>query len=295
MLFLAMVTVIVMAGCSEEPVLDQVANTIEQSVNDNVELVQNQAGTEVNEALVGENPKELHADMKVGKASKLLMDNKVGEIKVKAGSGDTISVKATIWWQKSKNASQQTREEIANQAKLSVDVQGEQIIISTHDKNDPKTDLWKWAQKKYRYSNFSIDYEIEVPTTLSSFHLSSDVGNIELTGLTGEYVVKSDVGNVTVKEAQIQGKSSISSETGSLNVQIAGIDQDTSLTVNAEVGSIKADLASGLKCSLTARAELGSVTGVEKGLHKINGGGAEIKLTSSIGSIDVTGVEGLSS
>lgn len=218
--------------------------------------------------------------------SALQVDHEVGNIVVKGTSDDKIKVTATIW-SLDKASRDDKYQEIMDHAEISVVVNGDQLEVVTHPKGNEKLNMWKWAKKEYGFSNFSIDYMIEIPDRVKNYDISSEVGEINLSNLRGVYDVHNNVGSVSIEGAQIEGKSSIVSETGSLQLGIDQMQEDSSLKVRTEVGAIVANLAESLQCSLETKTEVGSITGASKGKSDINGGGPLLLLTSSVGSITV--------
>jgi hypothetical protein len=161
------------------------------------------------------------------------------------------------------------------------------LKIVTHPKDDPERNLWDWAHKKYGYSEFIIEYTVELPANVNRYEISSSVGNISLSGLNGTYDVHSDVGTIRLDGARIVGESRVQSETGSIKLGIDQMDSESSLKAGTEVGSINATLADSLECDLETNTELGQVTGATPGLNKINGGGPQLSLNTSVGAITV--------
>lgn len=218
--------------------------------------------------------------------SVLQLANEVGNIEVKETSEDKISVTATIW-SLDKSSRDAKYQEIMDNAEISIVIRGDQMEILTHPKDNEKLNMWKWANKEYGFSNFSIDYTVELPNTVTSYIITSEVGEIALSNLKGQYDLHNSVGSIRIEGAHIQGKSKVESETGSLALGIEQMEEDSSLNVRTEVGSIEASLAESLQYSLEAKTEVGSITGAPKGKSDINGGGPLLSLRSSVGSITI--------
>ncbi|OAB45391.1 hypothetical protein [Paenibacillus glacialis] len=218
--------------------------------------------------------------------SVLHLANEVGSIEVKGSSEDKINVSATIW-SLDKSSRDDKYQEMMDNAEIIAVVSGDQLKITTHPKGNEKLDLWKWAKKEYGFSNFGIDYVVEIPNTVNGFNISSEVGGINLSNLKGIYDVHSEVGTIIIEGAHIQGKSNVGSETGSIKLAIDQMEDDSRLEANTEVGSIHANLAESLQVSLETDSEIGSITGAPKGTSDINGGGPLLSLTTSVGSITI--------
>ncbi|MMZ57839.1 hypothetical protein D1872_197920 [compost metagenome] len=157
----------------------------------------------------------------------------------------------------------------------------------THAKDDPEQDLWEWSESKYGFSDFSIDYEIGLPSNVKVLDVTNDVGETTLADITGEYRIQSDVGSIKVTGAHFSGNSSLSSSTGSIDLEIGQIDSESSLEAVADVGSIDLKLAEAVSCILDLDADVGDISGASKGESKRGDGGPRVTLTTSVGSINV--------
>lgn len=302
----AVLSIVLLAGCTELPGRQSTKNEAETNISEEVQqnigeavkqeigkaaasvqqAVQETATQVVDEVKANSISKELTASQEIGSSTVLSVNNPVGEVEVTSTTGDQITVSATILAHNN-NARKSDREKILNDAEISIDVSGKTVEVSTHSKSNPKKDLWTWAQDKYGDSNFSINYRIEIPTSINKYQITNNVGHIFLRNLEGNYLITSNVGAIDIEGANFTGKSSVESNTGSIRMDIAGMKSDSSLKAKTNVGSLSAVLADGMKCSLVAKSELGQIIGVEGGKQDINGGGPLVSLSSDIGAITV--------
>ncbi|WHY17465.1 hypothetical protein QNH28_18395 [Paenibacillus sp. G2S3] len=302
----AVLSIVLLAGCTELPGRQSAKNEVEQSISEDAqqnigEVVKQELGKAaatvqqaveetatkvVDEVKADSISKDLSVSQAIGSASVLSMDNAVGEIEVTAVAGDQIHVIATI---SSHNSSlhKSDRQKIMDDAEVSVEVSGDTLKVSTHSKSSPKKDLWTWAQDKYGYSDFTISYNIELPASMNEYKITNNVGQIRLRNLEGKYHIVSNVGAINIEGAKFTGKSTVESDTGSIRMDIAAMKDNSSLKAKTQVGSLSAVLADGMKCSLEAKSELGQIKGVEGGKTDINGGGPLLSLSSEIGAITV--------
>lgn len=280
----AVLSIGLLAGCSE--LFNKTDEAFEKSVDGALtpgDTAQKAALDWIEQARTDGLNKELSTTKETGTASTLHFENTIGNIEVKSGTSDMIIVSASIWSMKDKADYQK----IVDQAELSVNVKGDFLEILIHPKDNPKKNLWNWAEDKYGVSNFTIDYIVELPASINSYEVSNQVGDIMLSNLIGSYKVSSSVGSVSIEGAHIIGKSSVKSNAGNLRLGINQMDRDSSLIVKTEVGSIVTTLGASLQCSLDIDSELGRITGASKGESEINGGGPSLSLSSSVGSITV--------
>lgn len=274
---------VLLAGCNE---VDDAVQKVRQDAHE----VATAAGSSVVGTVngIGDRIKskgehiELAAEREIGSETVLQVDHKVGNITVVAGTGNKASVKTTIWF-----LNEKSYRNIVDEAETTLVAKNGKLQIVTNPKGNPNDNLWDWAQSKYGYSEFMIDYEVQVPASLTDFEIENDVGQITMNNLSGMYQVDNSVGEIVVNGAQIKGKSSIKSEAGSVQLSISGIEKDSSLKVKTDVGSIHATLADDLACTLKLDSELGIISGASKGSSDIHGGGPLITLSSSIGAISV--------
>ncbi|MWV45782.1 hypothetical protein GRF59_19380 [Paenibacillus sp. HJL G12] len=225
---------------------------------------------------------ELSSQRDIGSEAVLQIDHKVGNIKIVQGTGNSVSVKTTIWFLNEKSYMK-----IAENAETSLVSRNGKLEIVTNAKGHSDRDLWDWSQSKYGYSEFKIDYEVEVPAAITGFEIANNVGEVTMDQLKGSYQVENNVGKIVVNGASIMGKSSIKSDAGSLQLNIKDAEKGSSLKANTNVGSIHASLEETLACSLKLDSDLGIISGAPRGKSDLNGSGPLITLSSSVGSISV--------
>ncbi|MDR0269188.1 DUF4097 family beta strand repeat-containing protein [Paenibacillus sp.] len=280
---IAILSTALLAGC------DTVSDAV-QSVRQDVHEVVAATGdtvsgttNDITDALMknGEQLK-LTAQREIGTETVLRIDHAVGNIALVPGSGNTLSVKTTVWFTDKKSY-----RNIAEEAETSLVSTNGQLKIITNPKGNPSQDLWDWADSKFGYSRFKIDYEVEVPASITSFDITNNVGKITMDNLKGVYQVHSDVGEIAVGGAYISGESQIESNAGKLRLSISGMAEDSSLKAKTDVGSIHASFADQLSCTLETDSDIGLVSGASKGKQDINGGGPLVALSSSVGNITI--------
>jgi hypothetical protein len=284
-IIVAMVTLVVLAGCtnrSDEVITTGIGEAVE-AIGNTVQDIGSDLSAEMKKDGIH---KEISLSQEVGSASILRLDNEVGNIEVTSNSTNEITMHATISFP-DKPSREEKYQEILNNAEVSVVAQGDQLKIITHPKGNNKLSMWKWAEDEYGFSDFSIDYAVELPDSINQYEIVSNVGDIKLVNLKGTYDVKSDVGNLTIEGAHIHGKSSIRSDVGSVELGMDQMESGSNLNVETEVGSIRVILDGTVQCSLKVDSDLGRVVGAPKGKSELNGGGPILSLTSAVGAITV--------
>ncbi|MGC6583942.1 DUF4097 family beta strand repeat-containing protein [Paenibacillus sp. Dod16] len=220
---------------------------------------------------------ELTTAQEAGAAEGLAIDHAVGNIELIAVPGHEIKVKTT----------DNIRTQITEQAATSFTLKDDILELRTHPREDSSKSLWDWSQKQFGDSGFMIDYVIEVPEDMRNIHIKNDVGKIRVNELKGAFELQLGAGEIQLAKTEIKGNSKIVSEAGSVKLDLEQIDKDSTLTANTSAGSITATFAPSMKFTLDTETELGQITGASWGQSDVNGGGAKISLTTSVGSIKV--------
>ena len=216
----------------------------------------------------------------------LILKNEVGNIEVTAAADGKMTVQAVIW-ALDNDSGKEILQNVLEQAVITVSYKGGKMDITVRSKKDAKLDLWTWAEKEYGNSKFTINYKVELPSAVTSFELSTGVGEIHLSNLNGTYTVNNNAGTITIEEGHVRGKSTVKSEAGSILLGINEMVKGSSLKATTDVGNLTAKLPSSLAYKLKTETDLGKVTGAVKGKSDINGGGPLITLTTSVGIITV--------
>ncbi|QSF42962.1 hypothetical protein [Paenibacillus tianjinensis] len=265
--------------------IEEAAGNVQEAAGNVQEAVQ-EAAAEVTDQ-INENGlrQDLTVSLKSGDSTGLILDNAVGKIDVVSVEGDTVHVSASVIAHNP--VTKEVDQKILDNAEVSIESNRGKLMVSAHPKDSPKKDLWTWAQKKYKHSDFSINYVIEVPAGITGYEINNNVGSVQLSGLQGSFKIISDVGTISLQDVQITGKSIVQTDTGSISLGLGSMTSGSSLTASSDVGAIKTTLASGLKCTVKASSELGAISGVSKGKQDYNGGGPLLALSTEIGAITV--------
>lgn len=226
----------------------------------------------------------LDASQDIGSAVKVTVNNEVGDITVVPVSGNTLSARAQLYGNTSRLAGKW--EELVANTELSVRIEKGSAIVAVHPKGNVSQNLWSWAQKQYGFSDFSIDYIIDLPEEMNDLQLTTEVGDLDLSGLNGRFDIKNSVGEIRITDTRVTGSSSVASETGSITLSLSSLGGE-GLEAKTSVGSIVALLPDSLSSTVTARTEVGTISGISKGTSELNGGGTPLKLTTEVGSIKV--------
>jgi hypothetical protein len=121
--------------------------------------------------------------------------------------------------------------------------------------------------------NASVDLNITLPTTSTSapttplaLKLDMSIGNISVDGLSGNFQVKDDIGNITVRQATLSDGSHLQTGTGNVtfNGKLDTTPGTNSTTVRyklqSETGNVDATIPTDTNVTLDANTNAGTIT-----------------------------------
>lgn len=190
---------------------------------------------------------------------------------------------------------------------LIIEARGNGVVIeSEYDDQDRR------GRRGRNWDNVRVEVTVHVPKSWSvEFHTGA--GNVEIDALDGNVIGRTGAGNVSV--ASVGGRTDLQTDAGNIDVDGAGgrvdigtgagnvtvtivsaLDKDSELRTGA--GNVTAYLAEDLSLDVDARASVGSASCAfglrERGQFlsqscegEINGGGAELSLSSGVGNVSV--------
>lgn len=230
---------------------------------------------------------ELTTAQEAGAAEGLAIDHAVGDIELITVPGNEIKVKTRVWFNESFFKNDKIRTQVTEQAATSLTLSGGTMELLTHSKEDSSKSLWDWSQKEFGDSGFMIDYVIEAPESLNQIRIKNDVGKIVVNKWKGAFDLQLGAGEIQLGQTEVTDNSKIVSEAGNVKLDLVEIDKDSSLTASTSAGSITASFAPSMAYTLNTKTELGQITGASRGQSDVNGGGAKISLSTSVGAIKV--------
>lgn len=212
---------------------------------------------------------------------RILIKNEVGTIRVNAGNDvKTVSIQTkrhTQRFGKSANKSWVSYEQSGDGNEISAEV--ERLF-------EPGVNLPQ-----------GIEFDLKVPAH-SDLELSTGMGEIWITGISGQLSLKSDTGSIYVRQGLLTGNSVLESGLGSINFHEA-IDPCGTYQFVTETGSVNVTLPDDTPFELDASTDLGSVTTVIPGMTMVHRTSREVhgdvglppraslRIRSSIGSVSV--------
>jgi hypothetical protein len=217
----------------------------------------------------------------VSEHPRIVVNNEVGTIHINAGSdANMVTIQAahhTRRFLKKANRSWVSYEQSEDGNEISADV--ERLFV-------PGINLPE-----------SIDFDLKVPSN-ADLELSTGIGDIRVTGISGQLSLKSDTGSIYVRRGLLTGNSVLKSSLGSINFHEA-IDPYGAYQFETDTGSVNVTLPDHTAFELDASTNLGGVMTVVPGMmmayrthNEVHGDAgfpprATMRLRSSTGSLRV--------
>lgn len=215
----------------------------------------------------------------LGTQDELVLKNRIGKIKIVQSESDKIAVN-TI--KKAKSDDNDKEKEIIDNIGIRVDKDGNKIIIKEYLKSDAQKNLWEWIQKEYGSVNVSIEYNVEIPNKFRLINISSDIGDIEVQNLKGEFAVSNNIGDITLNDVDINGNSNILSNLGSVSVNAQKIDGAKEINITSRVGDVDLNVPENSKYNLIEPSISQHANNQKERIPNI-------KLKANVGSIKLNG------
>lgn len=150
--------------------------------------------------------------------------------------------------------------------------------------------------------NFTTNLEIYVPEDFSTFDISTEIGDIDITDtFSGSFILESDIGNINAHNINVSGKSSLTSDVGDITADILEINSD--MQIIADVGNAEISVETPQKSSISVSADVGDIVFKTNGQkyeeisssddfsgEKMNiliAGSCNVKMTSEVGEIKI--------
>jgi hypothetical protein len=212
---------------------------------------------------------------------RIKVNNEVGTIRVNAGSdANTVTIQTKRHTQRFGKA--------ANNSWVS--------YVQSEDGNEISAEVERLSVPGINFPQ-GIDFDLKVPSN-ADLELSAGIGDIWVSGISGQLSLKSDAGSIYVRRGLLTGNSVLRSSLGSINFHEA-IDPFGAYQFETDTGSVIVTLPDDTAFELDASANLGSVTTVVPGMkmayrtnNEVHGDAglpprASMRLRSSIGSVSV--------
>ena len=208
------------------------------------------------------------------------VQNNVGNITIHRGSGNQVSVTATV------------RDDfLGHDPKVSYkNPDSNTVDIAVEDNGSGPNFL----------NLSSVNLDITVPDNMA-LDLHTSVGNIDIQGIRGQVTARSSAGNVTITNANLSGSGELQSSAGNVNFN-GGFADNANYRLHTSAGNVSVNFAPNANVHIDARTSAGNINSdlpqvpvndkgpVSKEAHGDLGSGqnpATVMLDTSAGNVDI--------
>lgn len=181
---------------------------------------------------------------------KIKIDIGVGDCNVIIGDSDEAVINTNCEY---KAISEEKAQKAMDNTKLRCETQGDTLHIDFID-----SETGKKIGDNNNLVNIITDIEVVLPDNLKSFDVSTDVGDIDISGFSGAFDISSDVGDVTAKNLTITDKSNFSTDVGDIDCEIFGLSA-IELDFKSNVGDIDLSLGTIEKSHINIESDVGNI------------------------------------
>lgn len=162
---------------------------------------------------------------------KIEIDIAVGDCNVIVGDSKEAVVKTDCEY---KAINEKKAQKALENTKLRCETKGDTLHIDFIDSETGK------KIENSNSVNIITDIEVTLPDDLKSFDISADVGDIKISGFSGDFDISSDVGDITAKNLTITDKSDFSTDVGDVDLSLGTIEK-SEVNIKTSVGNISLD------------------------------------------------------
>ncbi len=219
------------------------------------------------------------------------VDNRNGNIEVRAASRDSIRIRADI---EVKAGSLKEAKNVLEDVDITVRQQGGDVLIGAdYPRHEEGGDFWDWIFG--RQVQVQIRYTIDVPSK-TALDAKTTNGDIAVTGVEGKIAARSTNGRVQVEKAADDVEARTTN--GGVNVKLSTVKKDGRVSLRTTNGSVRLIMPADANAEIDASTVNGSVSTdfpvevsgkfVGKRIRgAVNGGGGMIELKTVNGSIHI--------
>ncbi|HKM00689.1 MAG TPA: hypothetical protein VJ083_01405 [Sedimentibacter sp.] len=212
------------------------------------------------------------------------LNSSVGDISITSHQSDDTIINISIT---AKAGSKEKAEEIIENYKYTVKTEGNSIVVDTSF-NEPLSGI-----------SLITDLVIYIPSSIKDIEVSTNVGDVHLSGISsnfqidnnvgeitidkseGSYNIKVGVGAIVLKDCTAIGNSEFKSNTGEIDMSFSNISKAVSIIAETGVGDIQMSINddSGYHATINEFMK-------DERIETKNDQGTNINLTTGVGEID---------
>ena len=221
--------------------------------------------------------------------TRLVVSNENGSVTVRTWDKTAVHVVAE---KRARAGSEERARDVLREVKIDVRADGRTLVVETESPDDGMGGFFSWLEGKH--ADVDVSYEITVPKSLP-LKVGTVNGRIDVAGINGEIDLSTTNGRIDVADA---GGSLIAETTnGGIHAVLTQVAPGSKLQLETTNGAIDLAVPSSIRADLRAETTNGSIHsdfpvltqhGDSNSLEgSINGGGPELKLETTNGSIRV--------
>lgn len=153
--------------------------------------------------------------------------------------------------------------------KISIDIKntGTAMVLDANINGKKKENLWKWIEEGNYKGNFSLRYTIRIPKHIKVFTLETKNGEINLSGVSGSFSLKTGVGSIVTKDIDVISKGIFCTDNGGIKFEASNINENAEVSLQSGTGSIYVRVPQKSKCRIETQDMMGkqSVLGDDSG------------------------------
>ncbi len=229
---------------------------------------------------------EIDRTFSIEPGTEVRLSNTNGSVAIGTWDRPEVRMVAT---KKARASSDAKGREILREVQVEIEQSSGLLSIETER---PRSNVFGWF---FGQGDTSVSYRLQVPREID-LEIRTVNGNIEAEGMHGDLRFRSTNGRIEIDDAA--GSVQARTTNGGITVELREVDPASDLSFSTTNGSIKAWLPADLQADLRADTTNGSISSdlpiqVHGRISKkriegaINGGGAELRLSTTNGSISI--------
>lgn len=152
-----------------------------------------------------------------------------------------------------KAISAEKAEKAMNNTKLRCETKDNTLHIDFID-----SETGKKIGESSNFLNIVTDVEIILSKSAVSFDISTDVGDIDISGFSGSFDISSDVGDIYAKNLTVMDKSDFDADVGNIDCEITNLSA-SELELKSDVGDIDLSLGTVEKSEISVDSNVGDI------------------------------------
>jgi hypothetical protein len=228
----------------------------------------------------------------LGAGGSLSVANVNGGVRIEAWDRDEVRVEAI---KKVKAGSRAKAEDVMDAIDVVITRRGDHLEIDTRLPRGGGSGFLDWMVGNH--SSASVSYKISVPRS-TDVEIDTVNGGVRVAGVAGR--VEASTTNGGIQTSDLRGSVRAGTTNGAIDVAFGEVADGREMRLSTTNGGISLRLPRNVRASIDADTTNGGINldGIDADLHRksrrhleadLNGGGAEIRLTTTNGGIRISG------